>query len=556
MLIAFILMGAVLFLMPYFYKPAAPPKDAAKDAPRAATTAVTPAATRAPAAPAAESTSKPPAQAAIPVAGDKEELVKIETSRFVVMFSSRGAVITSWALKDYKSGDRKPLELVNTQGLQKVSRPFSYYFKDQKPAVDLNQALHAARRSEDGLGVEFEFSDGQVSARKSFRFGKDSYLIQVVSQVTAGGATLSHGLAWQGGFGDAAVENAAASQRAVYFDATSGSLETKEAKEAKDGPVTFGGNFLFAGLEDAYFAAVFMSAGNRLDLTVFSHTVARAPNAAEEPHVGAAVGGEGRNEFSLFVGPKDMDLLRRVNPKLERLIDFGWFAFIARPLFLGLNWLNDRYVHNYGWSIVVVTIIINFALLPLKLTSMKSMKRMQALQPQVAALNEKYKGISMRDPRKAQQNQELMDLYKKHGINPMGGCVPMLLQIPFFIAFYKVLTVAIELRGAEWLWVKDLSAPEHLPIRILPVAMLVSQFVMQKLTPTTTADPAQQRIMMLMPLMLGFMFYGVSSGLVLYWLTGNLVGIAQQLIINRLSPPVPVAQAVPAPSKSKKPVRK
>jgi len=184
------------------------------------------------------------------------------------------------------------------------------------------------------------------------------------------------------------------------------------------------------------------------------------------------------------------------------------------------------------------------------------MKRMQALQPQVAALNEKYKGISMRDPRKAQQNQELMDLYKKHGINPMGGCVPMLLQIPFFIAFYKVLTVAIELRGAEWLWVKDLSAPEHLPIRILPVAMLVSQFVMQKLTPTTTADPAQQRIMMLMPLMLGFMFYGVSSGLVLYWLTGNLVGIAQQLIINRLSPPVPVAQAVPAPSKSKKPVRK
>jgi YidC/Oxa1 family membrane protein insertase len=194
---------------------------------------------------------------------------------------------------------------------------------------------------------------------------------------------------------------------------------------------------------------------------------------------------------------------------------------------------------------VLVTVIINIALVPFKLKSMKSMKRMQALQPEVQAIQAKYKGLSLRDPKKAQQNQEMMDLYRKHGVNPMGGCLPMVLQIPFFIAFYKVLTVAIEMRGANWLWVTDLSQPEHLPIRILPVAMVVSQFVMQKMTPTTTADPMQQKMMLFMPLVFGFMFYQFQSGLVLYWLTSNLVGIAQQLMVNKMTAaPAPVAPPV------------
>jgi YidC/Oxa1 family membrane protein insertase len=264
--------------------------------------------------------------------------------------------------------------------------------------------------------------------------------------------------------------------------------------------------------------------------------------------VGAGVGGSGENRFSAFVGPKDVDILRGVSPKLEQVVDFGWFTVIARPLFLSVNWVNNRWVHNYGWSIVVVTVIINFLLLPLKFTSLKSMKKMQLLQPQIAAINAKYKGLSIRDPKKADQNQEVMDLYKKHGVNPMGGCVPMVLQIPFFFAFYKVLTVAIEMRGAEWLWVSDLSQPEHIPIRILPVAMIITQFIMQKMTPSTSADPTQQRMMLMMPLILGFMFYGMSSGLVLYWLTGNLVGIAQQWFFNRGSVTIPA----PVPAQTSK----
>jgi YidC/Oxa1 family membrane protein insertase len=218
-------------------------------------------------------------------------------------------------------------------------------------------------------------------------------------------------------------------------------------------------------------------------------------------------------------------------------------------LFLILNWLNDHVVHNYGWAIILVTILINFAILPMRLKSMRSMKKMQNLKPQIDAINAKYKNVGLRDPRKADQNAEVMDLYKKHGVNPMGGCLPMVLQIPVFFAFYKVLTVAIEMRGASWLWVTDLSQPEHLPIRILPVAMIVAQFVMQKMTPNPSADPNQQRMMMFLPLVFGFMFYGVSSGLVLYWLTSNLVGIVQQWFINK-SMGAPAGAAAVEPAKA------
>ena len=219
------------------------------------------------------------------------------------------------------------------------------------------------------------------------------------------------------------------------------------------------------------------------------------------------------------------------------MVDWGrWFGFLAKPLFLALNWANDKYIHNFGWTIIAVTVLINFLLLPLKFTSMRSMQKMQALQPQIAAINDKYKNVGLKDPRKAEQNQEVMALYKKNGANPMGGCMPMVLQIPFFAAFYTVLSVAIELRGAKWLWVGDLSQPETLAIRILPVTMVATQFIMQKMTPATSVDPSQQKMMMFMPLIFGFMFYYSSAGLVLYWLTGNLVGILQQWFFNRFLP--------------------
>lgn len=556
LLLAFILMGVVLFFTPYFYKPQPPPEK-----PKAAPATQTPkkespaeAVKSAPAPPAKETAPPKDKERATqpPRAAAQEGTHKIETSLYRIEFSNRGAVLRSWVLKKYHDSAGKPLELVNQAATGKTSYPLSLAFKNQKPDVDLDQALFLARPQPGGLGIDFEFSDGSVICRKSFRVLQETYLSEISSEVTLRGTEVPHLLVWRGGFGDYKVPNAADAQHTVHYDQAQNKLVTKEAKDAKDGPVSESGAYAFAGLEDAFFAAVFLPRGNaNYEIQTVSNSFPSQPNAKDELHIGAGVGGDGKNHFALFVGPKDMDILRKIDPKLDQVVDFGWFGLLAKPLFLSLNWVNDNWVRNYGWSIVLVTVVINCLLLPLKFTSMKSMKKMQVLQPQMAAINAKYKNIGIRDPRKAEQNQEVMELYKKHGVNPAGGCLPMILQIPFFIAFYKVLTVAIEMRGAKWLWVTDLSQPETLAIRILPLAMLATQFVLQKMTPATSPDPQQQRIMLLMPLMLGFMFYGVSSGLVLYWLTGNLVGIAQQFLFNHLGK-APVAVSKPAPSVAKK----
>jgi YidC/Oxa1 family membrane protein insertase len=283
--------------------------------------------------------------------------------------------------------------------------------------------------------------------------------------------------------------------------------------------------------------------------------VAMGPEKKEENLIGVGLGGDGANRFDLFIGPKDTDILRKVNPKLEQAIDWGrWFGWLAKPLFLALNFVNDKWTHNFGWAIVILTIGLNMLLLPVRLSGLKSAKKMQALQPEIQKINAKYKNMSLRDPKQSDKNQETMDLYKKHGVNPVAsGCVPMLFQFPFFIAFYTCLSVAIELRGANWLWVSDLSRPEQLPIRALPVLLVITQFFSQRLTPPAPGvDPTQQKAMMFMPLVMGFMFYYQSAGLVLYWLTGNLVGIVQQWLMNRATkstPPVAVVDVKPVKSK-------
>ena len=201
-------------------------------------------------------------------------------------------------------------------------------------------------------------------------------------------------------------------------------------------------------------------------------------------------------------------------------------------------------MRNFGWAIVVVTVAINFVLFPLKLSNMKSMRKMQALKPQIDTINARFKNIGLRDPKKGEQNEEVMALYKKHGVNPMGGCLPMLLQMPFFFAFYKVFTVSVEMRGAPWLWVTDLSQPEHWQIKILPLVMIASQFIMQKMTPQAGGDPSQQKMMMFMPLVFGFMFYNFPSGLVLYYLTSNLVSMGQQWFFNKTSMATHAAESI------------
>lgn len=542
LLLSFVLMGVVLFATQYLFKPAAQDKSGTVKQ----TQPVAPQQQAEKPTPAAEPSALPPAGT---VAAPRDEQFTIDTDLYKVVFLNRGAVIQSWTLKKYRDGKGKPLELVNSAAAAKVYYPFSVLFKNQKTSTDVNQALFVAKPAADGLGVDYEFSNGKTTARKSFRFQKNSYLSQVSSEVLEGTAPVSHLLAWRGGFGDASVVNAAAGQHSLHYDTAQNKLIVQDAKAAKDGPVINSGSYSFAGLEDTFFAVVVLPKGQVEIQTMQDMLPSAADPSKEEPHVGAALGGEGVNRFAMFLGPKDIDLLRKVDPKLENIVDFGWFAILAKPLFLSLNWVNDKYVHNYGWSIVLVTIAINFLLLPLKFSSLKSMKKMQMLQPQIATINDKYKNIGIRDPKKADQNAETMALYKANGVNPMGGCMPLALQIPFFIAYYKVLSVSIEMRGAHFLWVTDLSQPELLAIHILPLLMIGTQFLLQRMTPSTTADPAQQKVMMLMPLMMGFFFYSAQSGLVLYWLTGNVVGLAQQWFFNRASSTPLATQLAPVSKK-------
>lgn len=543
MLLAFLLMIVVLVGTQYLLKPVPTPKPAAPTA----------------TAKKAEELTQKPVPAAIAKASRAGALSStgalqasapseyiIDTNLYHIVFSNKGAVIRSWVLKKFKdSTGKQALDIVNAAA-DSVPLPFSIDFKDQKSATDPNSALFVQKPTADGLGVDFEFSDGTATFRKTFRFTKDSYLAEVTSAVIQNGAPLPHFLVWRGGFGDQKIRSAAANQHTVHFDLAANKLIKQAPKEAKDGPITASGNYSFAGLEDNFFAAVALPSGSStIEIRTFSDSVKVEGETDPVPHVGGGISTGAQNQFSFFVGPKDIDILRKLNPKLEQLVDFGWFAFIAKPLFLALNWVYDHWTGNFGWAIILVTVIINILLLPTKLSSLKSARKMQSLQPKIAAINARYKDVSLKDPRKAEQNQEVMAVYKEAGVNPLGGCLPLLVQLPFFYAFYNVLQVAIELRGAKWLWVPDLSQPESLAIHLLPLLLIATQFLMQKMTPAAGVDPNQQKMMMFMPLMFGFMFYYASAGLVLYWLTGNVVGIAQQFLINRLMPapaPVPVAQ--------------
>jgi len=214
-------------------------------------------------------------------------------------------------------------------------------------------------------------------------------------------------------------------------------------------------------------------------------------------------------------------------------VNFGFFGVIARPLFIWLRWTYQHWVPNWGWAIVIQTFIITMALVPLRITQMKSALKMQKVAPQAKAIQEKYKKYSMRDPRKQDMQKEISELYKKEGVNPVGGCLPLLIQLPFIWAYYKMLGGAIDLRHAHWLWIHDLSSRD--PYFLLPLFMVGSMFIMQKMTPQVGMDPAQQKMMNMMPLFTGFIFFNLAAGLNLYYAEVNLIQVVQQLVMNRTS---------------------
>jgi YidC/Oxa1 family membrane protein insertase len=303
------------------------------------------------------------------------------------------------------------------------------------------------------------------------------------------------------------------------------------------------GTFRFAGVDDHYFLAATVNAGQeRVEYRAITLPGANDASLQRQFLAHTHHFAQAPTNIKFYFGPKDFDVLKSVDGELVRAIHYGVFAWLAVPLLGALKWIFG-FVGNYGWSIVLLTILINLAIFPLRHKSVVSMRRMQELQPQLKAIQDRYGSLSVTDPARQKMNTEVMNLYREKGVNPASGCVPMLLTLPVLFAFYSLLSQSIELRGAPFVgWIRDLSQPD--PYFVTPLLMGATMFWQQKITPST-ADPTQQRIMMIMPLMLSVMFLWAPSGLVLYWFVSNLWAIGQQYFTNWLLGPMPAHDVRP-----------
>jgi len=554
--LAVVLSMLVIVVWAYFFRPKPmehPPEPASaqKTAP-AATSATANPATPERKAPGTQSIAKDTAASAAaapappPVAGAKVETLVVESKLYRVELSNQGASVRSWQLVQYKDDLGKALDLVHPAVSEQSGKwPLMLAISDAEQQKEVNGALYQMTPASGTIHVpaevDFEWSDGHLAVSKRLKFAED-YIVALETSVTLDGKAMTHSVAWMGGFGDITAFNAAGQVRVVY--SRGGSLTdiaTKKAGESDDGtkPAAIAGQSDFAGIMDQYFAAAFLPEGgsgvSMEDWKYLRQITNEGKTETEEvPEIAVGVPEAHPLKMRLFVGPKAIAVLDKVNPPLTDLVTFGMFGIIARPLFDFLLWIY-RYVANYGWAIVIMTLVINMVLFPLKFRSFHQQIKMQKVMPEIKQIQDRYKKYSMRDPRKQDMNKEVMAVYSREGVNPIGSCLPMIVQMPVLFALYRMLDVAIELRQAPWIWwIHDLSARD--PYYLIPIVMTISMYFMQKLTPMTTADPAQQRMMNFMPLFMGFLFFRLASGLNLYMLTSNVVATGQQWFLYRVMP--------------------
>ena len=552
-LIAVVLSFLVLYGYQALFIPAAPPATQETTQAPAAPAATPPSASSQPAAP----ESSAPLPAAV-TADTAERQIVVETATVEATVSNRGGRVLHWRLKEYRDAQGVPVDLVPSGLPADQPTPFMLRVEDAQITERLNSALYRvtgdtngrvdARTGEAGLVFEFEDESG-LRARKELRFDPRNYLVTFSATVSSGDRMLNPTVLWGPGLADIGATAGGGSfftgnyiqpPQAIFHRA--GDVERFTGADLPEQPV-HEGQFRFAGIDDHYFIATAVNPGQaRVEFRTLAlpgegdtqrQLVSQAFTFPQAPQ-----------GIRFFYGPKQFDLLREVDAELVRAINFGIFGFLAVPLLGALQWIYG-YVGNYGWAIILLTLVINLAISPLRHKSVVSMRKMQALQPQMKAIQDRYAGLKATDPAKQKMNTEVMNLYREKGVNPASGCVPMLLQFPVLLAFYSMLSQSIELRGAEFgLWIRDLSQAD--PYFVVPVLMAVTMFWQQKITPTT-GDPAQQRIMMLMPLMFSFMFLFAPSGLVIYWFIGNVWAIGQQYFTNWMIGPA-VVQTVRPPA--------
>jgi YidC/Oxa1 family membrane protein insertase len=568
-LIAIFLSFIVLYLyQAMVVKPVPEPvggAPAATTEPAKAGTPSTPAATapKTAAATAPAATPPIPAAPAAPKAttlvGDTvEHDVRIETRDVVAVFTNRGARIKSWRLKHFFNADKQPLELVATELAATHPLPFSLHTPDEGVSATLNGGLYrvsgepGAAAASTATDLKFEYRDTSgVHAVKEFHLEPSSYIIGFRASVTAGDRAVNPAVQWGPGLGDVTGETSRYIKKAEGITFSVGKVQRYDPKAiAKQ--ATYTGDFAYAGVDDHYFMTVALFPGQS---TISYQPVSIPPPPGtkesardlisytiEPARAGAAE--------KFFFGPKDFDLLASIDRDLVRTIDYGMFSILVVPLLRSLKWVNG-FVGNFGWSIIILTIIINAIMFPLRHKSVVSMRKMQEIQPEVKAIQERYSKLKATDPGKQKMNQEMMSLYKEKGVNPASGCVPMLLTMPVLFAFWSLLTYSIELRGAPFFgWIHDLSL--HDPLYIFPVLMGISQVWQARMTPAAAGtDPTQQKMMMyMMPIMMMFFFLWAPAGLALYYLMSNLWGIGQQYATNYMIGP-PTVRTIRPPAERK-----
>ena len=457
--------------------------------------------------------------------------VTVDTALFTAVFTSRGGGLKSMTLKKYKE-QNTPQGNPVVLGIH--ADPSLLNFSTRATGINLPEGavfLPDADRIELGAGesrqLTFNYVSGQgFTVRKVYTFVGGSYGIKMDTQVFNNSSAPLVGSIQQ--VMTYPVEHKEKNSRldvAGSYLYNDDGLKSDKAKNLAGVTKKYDHNIIWAGFADKYFLSAILAEKGSIasaELTTnaagFLESVIAAPQFTINPGQSATVAQR------LFVGPKDIDILKAQGNSLEQSLDLGWFSAIAKPLLYTLKFFY-RYVGNYGIAIIIITVILKALFFPLTHKSYKSMKGMQKIQPEMNKIREKYKND--RDA----MNKAVMELYRDHKVNPLGGCLPMVVQIPVFFALYKALMFSIELRHAPFFfWITDLSDKD--PYYVTPVIMGITMFVQQKMTPSQM-DPVQAKMMLALPVVFTFMFLSFPSGLVLYWLVNNILTIGQQMYINK-----------------------
>jgi len=460
-------------------------------------------------APAQQAASIPVQPIAPTYAGGSD--VIIETDLYRAVFSTRGAIVKSWELKKYDDKDGNPVSLLKDRG---VIPPLGILFEDENRNLPqqviygtTSDSLVLSERGKQSGEIVFSYSENGLSITKRFVFHNNDYKVDFSIHTQN---VPSYMVPIGTDFGVYDKDQREHKGPILLLD-----TDKEDFDDGLESPEYFTGNISWIAQEDNYFTAALIPLTPIEGVSVWKERAAAEIAFKLKPQ---------DHSFIFYAGPKEYDRLKNLDSGLEHIVDFGWFTVVALPLFLVLKYFYEL-TGNYGWAIILLTIITRVPFIPILMKSQKSMKKMQKVQPLMAEIKEKYKKDS------AKMQKEMTALYKKHKVNPIGGCLPMFLQIPVFIALFNVLQKAIELRGAPFiLWITDLSLKD--PYYVFPIVMGATMVLQQKMTPSAM-DPKQAKMMMLMQIVFTFMFLTFSSGLVLYWLVNNILGIAQQFYANK-----------------------